>query len=194
LASYLRKHSCLPSKIHLGCGSRRVRGWLNVDVMGSDIDCDLASGKLPFSSGHFNAVVSQHVIEHLEIKSQLMRLLVEVRRVVAEGGRVFLSCPDLGKVCRSYVESEGQSLVDDRLTRVPDWSLDGLPSSQIVNHLFHQDGEHKNLFDFTLLSHLLLSAGFSQVREIDEQELLGEFPEFPARNDELQTLYVVAVA
>lgn len=56
-------------------GSRRVPGWLNVDVRGSDYDIDLASGRLPWRTNTVACVVSQHTIEHLKLHTQLVPLL-----------------------------------------------------------------------------------------------------------------------
>src|SRR5262245_62076330 len=35
------------SKLHVGCGQKRVPGWLNVDIAGTEILIDLAAGWLP---------------------------------------------------------------------------------------------------------------------------------------------------
>lgn len=188
----LVKDGRVSDKLHLGCGSRILAQWVNVDILGSDVDCDIASGRLPFENNQFVTIVSQHVIEHLEIKSQLIGLFFELRRVLQEGGKLYLSCPDIKKVCASYVDTAGESLLEDRLTRLPGWSMDGLPASHMINHLFHQDGEHKNLFDFKLLEHLLLKAGFSAVVEISEKDLLTMESDVPPRNDDHQTLYIIA--
>jgi hypothetical protein len=66
-ARVLRKseYDVVPSvrRLHLGCGSRLVNDWLNVDVVDSDYDVDLASGRLPWRSGVFDTIVSEHFIE-----------------------------------------------------------------------------------------------------------------------------------
>jgi predicted SAM-dependent methyltransferase len=179
-------------RLHVGCGNRRVAGWLNVDVIGSEYDVDLAR-RLPWREDSFDTLVSQHVIEHLELFSELMPLLREFRRVLRSGASVWLSCPDMEKVCRAYAGGGLGKLLEDRQRR-DDYSLQGAPVSQLVNDLFHQYGEHKNLYDFELLRWALEEAGFTDVRQIVEADLREAFPEFPRRDDDEQTLYVTALA
>lgn len=180
-------------RLHLGAGGRRVTGWLNVDVVSSEYDVDIASGRLPWKDGAFSAVVSQHVIEHLELKDELMPLFRELRRVMQPGAEIWLSCPDLEKVCRAYIQDKAATLHEDRRQRMPAQALpDGMPTQHFVNWLFHQAGEHKNLFDFGLLAWALTQAGFSSCERVDEKALVARFPEFPLRNDDLQSLYVIA--
>lgn len=183
----------LSTKLHLGSGKRRVAGWLNVDVLGSDFDIDFASGRLPWPSRVFDCVVSQHVIEHLDLNEEVVPLFGELRRVLKPGGEIWLSCPDIDKICRSYLERRMADLLEDRKPRWPSYSLEGMPPSQMINDLFHQRGEHKNLYDFELLAWALTTAGFVDVRQVVEADLLERFPEFPARQDDRQSLYVRAV-
>jgi predicted SAM-dependent methyltransferase len=179
-------------KLHLGCGPRRVQGFLNIDVESSDLDVDLASGHLPFPDGCFVAAVSQHVIEHLELRSELLPLLRDVHRVLKPGGDFWLSSPDMKTACRFYVDGKIQLLVDDRRARFPAYSLNGIPPQNFLNDLFHQHGEHQNLLDFELLAWALQEAGFTDVEQKTEADLLRRFPELPERKDELQTLLVRA--
>lgn len=181
--------------VHVGCGRRsrrRVDGWLNVDITGSDFDVDLASGRLPWRDASVEAFVSQHVIEHLELDSELVPLLTEMRRVLRPDGEVWLSCPDLATACRSYVDGTLDRLVEDRRARNPGWRFEGVPASQLVNDLFTQQGEHVNLFDEELLRWALRRAGFGTVERVREADLLARFPGFPPRHDDVQSLYVRA--
>jgi predicted SAM-dependent methyltransferase len=180
-------------RLHLGCGGRRVAGWLNVDVAGGDAQVDLAAGRLPWEDACFDAIVAQHVVEHLDLMSELIPLLAECRRVTRPGGEIWLSCPDLERACRSYLEHKGQDLIDDRLTRPHgDLGLDNVPSQQMVNEVFHQGGEHKNLFDLELLTWALGRGGLPGARRTTEREFLQRFPEFPRRNDDYHSIYVLA--
>jgi predicted SAM-dependent methyltransferase len=180
-------------KLHIGCGPRRVAGWLNVDVSDSDYNVDLITGRLPWRDDVFAAVVSQHFVEHVELKEELLPLLRELRRVLKAGGEIWLSCPDIEKACRSYLEHRMVDLIEERRTRWTSYSLGDIPSGHMINDLFHQDGEHKNLFDFDILNWALTTSGFTNVRKVIERDLLARFPEFPPRHDDAQTLYVSAV-
>jgi predicted SAM-dependent methyltransferase len=182
-------------KLHFGCGNRRVKGWLNVDVAGSEYDVDLARGLLPWADAQFAAIASQHVIEHLELESELLPLLTELKRVAKPGCEIWLTCPDLGRVCESYAANAGAALIEDRLTRPhTDLGMDGIPSQHMINNVFQQSGEHRNLFDFRLLGWALDRAGFTGSEQRDEAAFLSRFPEFPRRGDDPFTLYVRAFA
>ncbi|HEU5097959.1 MAG TPA: methyltransferase domain-containing protein, partial [Roseiflexaceae bacterium] len=180
------------SRLHVGCGNRRIKGWLNIDVIHSDYDVDLACGRLPWRSGVFDAVISQHVIEHLELVEESLPLPRELHRVMKPNGELWLSCPDIEKVCRSYIEHGMLDLLQDRRRRDQHYSIADMPPQQLINDLFHQYGQHKNLYDFRLLEWALTTVGFTSVERKTESDLLARFPEFPARNDDQQSIYVCA--
>jgi predicted SAM-dependent methyltransferase len=163
-----------------------------VDVKHSDYDIDLAAGRLPWVDGAFEAVVSQHLIGHLDLDTELPELFAEILRVLRPGGEVWISCPDMERVCDSYLTDAGQSLLRSRLKRYPNFSIGAMPSQQMVNDLFHQSGQHLNLFDYSLLAWLLESQGFSQPERVKEADLLRRFPDFPLRDDDEISLYVKA--
>lgn len=180
-------------RLHFGCGTRRVPGWLNVDVRGSEHDVDLAGGALPWADGVFGAIAAQQVVEHLELRTELLPLLRELWRVARPGAEIWLSCPDLEKVCRMYLEDRGAALLADRQTRYAVRGLEGLPTQHMINLMFHQGGQHRNLFDFELLDWALRQAGWEGGRRTSEAEFRARFPEFPVRNDDFSSLYVTAV-
>lgn len=194
LSRYLRRGGQL-TRLHFGCGPKIVEGFLNVDIRDSEIDIDLASAKLPFLNNQFTIAVSQQFIEHLHITSELIPLLKEINRILITRGELWLSCPDIEKICAGYMFDKGSSLVEGREQRFSswDWNPNRYPSAQIINHFFHQDGEHKNLFDFELLQHILLKAGFKNIERKDENSFLEVFSGFPKRNDDDHSLYVKAV-
>jgi predicted SAM-dependent methyltransferase len=190
-----RRSRASQDRLHFGCGRRRVAGWLNVDVAGSEFDIDLACGALPWIDAQFRAIVSQHTIEHLELESELLPLLVELRRVAAPNCEIWLTCPDMERVCAEYGSSRGKALIDDRLSRPhADLGMADVPSQHMINAAFQQSGEHRNLLDFELLAWALGRAGFADCVRMDEARFLARFPEFPVRGDDPFTLYVQAVA
>ncbi|MBU1695346.1 MAG: class I SAM-dependent methyltransferase [Verrucomicrobia bacterium] len=169
-------------------------GFLNVDARAGDEQVDLAAGNLPWDNGVFDVIVGQHVIEHFDLVSELIPLLRELRRVSKDGAEIWLSCPDMEKVCRSYVNGTLGQLIADREKRLGDLDLGQAPDQHMVNFLFHQWGEHRNLFDFGLLKWALEQTGFGSCTRTSEKQFLGRFPSFPPRKDDLQSLYVHATA
>lgn len=178
-------------RLHFGCGRRHIEGWTNCDVAGSPFDLDLGA-PLPWRDDVFEAIVSQQVIEHLDLKTELLPLFRELARTAKPAAELWLSCPDLAKVCASYVENGGEALKADREARWGVEWLDGMPASQIVNVLFHQGNEHKNLYDFALLDWALVRSGFAAVERQTEADFRARFPEFPERHDDFHALYVKA--
>lgn len=176
-------------QLHLGCGKRQVLGWLNVDYANSDLNLDLSCLPLPLPDSCFRVICSQQVIEHFELDSELVPLLRELWRVAKPGCELWISCPSIEKICDAYQSGAIKKLIDARKRRFPSFEFD-YPESHFVNELFHQSGEHKNLFDFELLSFTLNSVGFGQIDEMVESDFLERFPEFPARDDDEHSLYV----
>jgi predicted SAM-dependent methyltransferase len=181
------------TKLHLGCGRRLVEGWLNCDIAGSQFDIDLAASTLPFVSDQFTTIVAQQVIEHLDFDPTGLRLLRECRRILQPNGEIWLSCPDLEKMCIAYVTDRCKTLDKGLMRHSPAWrELPDFPVQHRINYYFHQGGEHRNLFDFEMLKWALEHAGFRDVRRARESELLAAHPEFPPRNDELDSILVAA--
>jgi predicted SAM-dependent methyltransferase len=179
-------------RLHFGAGSRIVSGWHNIDAFSGDERVDLRR-PLPFADEAFDFAVSQHVVEHLAIEDELGKLLRELWRVLSQGGTLFVSTPDMFRLCRDYVSDGGGSWIRYYKGRHASFGIGDRPDSHMVNYVFHQNGEHKNLFDFELLSSSLIKAGFVDVEKINEAEFLGRCPEFPKRNDDDTTLYVSAI-
>jgi len=187
----LRKRTPSYPYLHFGCGKKIVPHWVNVDVVGSPFDIDLAS-PLPWKDESFEVILSQQVIEHLDLQTELLVLMAELHRVAKKNCEIWLSCPDMSKVCHGYVCDRGAKLLEDRQTRFPvDWH-GSMPSQQIINELFHQSGQHRNLFDFEFLCWILTRSGFGAAELMTEADLLRRFPVFPPRGDDQVAIYVRA--
>ena len=81
-----------PTKLHLGCGKRVIKNFLNVDLQNSDINIHLTNRKPPFQNNSFEVILSQHVIEHLDLHLELEPLFKELNRVLKDEGFLYLSC------------------------------------------------------------------------------------------------------
>ena len=194
-------------KINLGCGSGRIKGWLNVDI--STRHCDLdqpidVTEPLPFESNFFESALSSHLVEHLEYEKSLFLFLKEVHRILIDGGKFWIITPDLNKACLAYLEDKCKTLYEDRKKRNRRYKRkmtepelygkiidDTTPTQHFINDLFHQDGQHKNLLDIELLEWVAKRAGFSKAEEVTDEIMLENIPEKRSRRDSLQAMYAV---
>jgi predicted SAM-dependent methyltransferase len=93
-------------KIHIGCGSVILDGWLN-----TDLDAPAAQQKvditqpLPFHSDSCRFIFSEHVIEHID-RYEAVAFLTEVFRVLRPGGVARFSTPNLDVLVDAYIRGE----------------------------------------------------------------------------------------
>lgn len=137
-------------KLHLGCGKRKLEGWINCDLHDSDHDLDIR--KLPFDDDSADEILSVHVCEHF-YKHDILDVLKEWRRVLKPNGVIALELPCLDKVLWHFMNGSG-----DNMTL---WPLYGDPST-------HKDGEpalHKWCWSRIAFWRLLEEAGFTDIKE-----------------------------
>lgn len=89
-------------KLHLGCGARRLDGFVNVDIAGDAADVRADLRDLPFGDASAEYIVSIHVIEHFH-QWEVGPLLREWRRVLRPGGTLHLECPNILLAARNFV-------------------------------------------------------------------------------------------
>lgn len=91
-------------KLNLGCGSRVIRGWTNLDFeSGPGVTAHDLRKPLPFPDGRFQFVYHSHVLEHLD-REDARRLLTECNRVLKPGAILRVVVPDLEAKARLYLE------------------------------------------------------------------------------------------
>jgi predicted SAM-dependent methyltransferase len=154
-------------RLHIG-GVERVEGWevLNavpgpaVDHVGSAADL----GR--FADGTFTALYSSHVLEHLDFKDELLAGLKEWHRVLAPGGELYVSVPDLAVLARLFV-ADGLAL-EHRFAVVK-----MMFGGHYDAHDYHQVG-----FDFEILAYFLREAGFADIERVADFGLFDDTSRF----------------
>lgn len=84
-------------KLNLGCGSFKKEGYLNLDRdpgLRPDIVHDLNKFPYPFPDDRFEAIESDHVLEHLE---EPFRAMGELRRILKSGGSLIVRVPHFSR-------------------------------------------------------------------------------------------------
>lgn len=143
-------------RLHIG-GKVGKEGWelLNaIDAPFVDHVCN-ASDLGQFADGTFEEIYASHVLEHFDYATTLAPTLREWQRVLAPGGRLFVSVPDIDVLARMLVDKE---------------SFDLRQRYQIMRMIF---GGHVDQYDYhlvglneELLGGYLQEAGFVNFRRV----------------------------
>lgn len=173
-------------KLHWGCGSRKLNGWINVDGWAStatDYVLDLRQ-RLPLQDESVAYIFTEHVLEHFHFEEG-QEILQDFFRVLQPGGVVRIVVPDLELCCKAFLKGDKEwfGIVD-----APAYSA-GFGFNSIFYHHFH-----KYIHDFETLASLLQQAGFRHVVRSQFQE--SQYPDLRVDTDlvsrKLVSLYVDA--
>ena len=132
-----------PSKrrINIGGGKWYQPRWENVDFMDNDTFVDYqidlrANVELPFQNDSVEIVFSSHCFEHISDENSLFTLC-ECYRVLAPGGTIRISVPDMDKAIEAFrrgdesffdiggVSCTGSSIEDKLLNFFASYEMDG---------------------------------------------------------------------
>ena len=156
-----RKPPAGKRRLHIG-GVVQTEGWevLNA-IPGPAVDhVGNAADLRRFPDGTFAAIYGSHVLEHLDYSGQMQAGLREWHRVLAPGGTLYVSVPDLATLAKLFLV-DGLSL-DDRFKIVR-----MIFGGHVDRHDYHQVG-----FDLDILSYFLREAGFVGIERVAD---LGQF-------------------
>ena len=94
-------------RLHLGCGTVKLAGWINVDgeYMQHDPDVVIQDITKPFAlaDNTVDEILTVHVVEHLS-RQYVMPMFREFYRLCRPGGSVAMEWPDLLKMCQEVVK------------------------------------------------------------------------------------------
>jgi predicted SAM-dependent methyltransferase len=137
------------NRLHLGSGRERLEGWINVDMQaipGVDVIADVTRG-LPYRE--VEAIYAEHFLEHLPVDAAV-GFLLEAHRVLAEGGWLRLSTPNLDWVWSTHYRLDGPAELKRQ-------------AALVLNRAF-RGWEHQFLWNREMLEEALLACGFVDTR------------------------------
>lgn len=181
-------------QVNLGSGGRGLPGWVNVELH-RQADTTLALDirkPLPLADGSVARLFAEHVVEHIDFRHDLPAMLADWLRVLEPGGTVRIIVPDAERFLAAYVSR------DPAAWSALGWDISTLPDDiftpmHVVNHTFHQEGEHLFGYDFETLSWALQRAGFSRVHKGGFKQSLDPALAIDQDNHAPYSLYVDAV-
>ena len=144
-------------KLHLGCGNKKIEGFVNVDIIKSNaVDVlDDVSRLEKFQNETADLIYACHVLEHFKRK-EYFEVLKRWTDVLKCGGTLRISVPDFAKVAQTYCQG-----------KFPLESLLGfINGGQTYLYNFH----YMN-FDFKMLETDLISLGYSNIRIWDWKDV-----------------------
>lgn len=144
-------------KLHLGSGSVRLDGWINIDREArADLNLDLREG-LPFPDGAARLLYNEHVIEHITV-DEARRCLKDWFRVLEPGGVLRIATPDLAYVVERYQHDWR----DQAWLRLPEYAFIQT-RAEMMNVAFRW-WDHQYLYDGEELERRVREVGFQTVR------------------------------
>jgi predicted SAM-dependent methyltransferase/glycosyltransferase involved in cell wall biosynthesis len=90
-----------PIRLNIGCGDKKIDGFVNVDIDSSaDVQVDVRKG-IPYPDNSVEGIYSEHFIEHLT-QVEAIRFLRECRRVLIPNGVMRIATLDLDYLIMKY--------------------------------------------------------------------------------------------
>lgn len=151
-------------KLHIG-GKTPAPGWeiLNImDAPGVDHPGN-ANDLSQFEAGSFESIYASHIAEHLDYIGELHATLKEWRRVLAPGGTLYISVPDLDILSEMMLDKDGISF--DQRFNVMRMIFGG----HVDEHDFHKVGLNEEF-----LTRFLTDSGFVDIERVEEFSLFED--------------------
>jgi len=139
-------------KLHLGCGTKRLSGWVNIDLQQSQaVDViDDATILSTVKEESADEIYASHILEHVS-RDKLIPTLVLWCSKLRQGGRLRVAVPDFDSVCNVYLKNRSIEEVIGLVSGGREGRLD----------------EHKIIFNFDYLKKCLIEAGFESISRYD---------------------------
>jgi len=168
-------------KLEIGSGNRPKPGYehLDFDPNCPQVDYCCSMESIPVEDNVFSEIVSIHSIEHIGWRKGKIALK-EWYRVLAPGGRLYIATPNLDFICRAYIEN-GNRWAKDFESLHPDeknhLKVNGFHCHTLwANFKLFSSGaggdEHMACYDKFLLTNMLMEAGFTRIKVMNETDCL----------------------
>ncbi|MBL8197847.1 MAG: methyltransferase domain-containing protein [Chromatiales bacterium] len=142
-------------RLHIG-GHERREGWEIFDALpreGVDHRGD-AADLSRFPDGTFAELYASHVLEHFDFREAVPRVLKEWHRVLQPGGRLYISVPDMERLCHLYLTP---GLYPEARLKIM-WMMFGTHADPYDYHFTGFNGDY--------LGSVLGEAGFSNIQRV----------------------------
>jgi predicted SAM-dependent methyltransferase len=180
--------------LNVGTGGRGLPNWVNTDALyhrDTTLILDIRK-KMPFADDSVKRIFAEQIIEHIDFRDEIPRCLAEFYRILEVGGTLRVIVPDAERYLEAYVSKSPAKWKE------LGWDLQKLPDDlftpmHVINHVFHQMGEHYFGYDFETMEWALKKAGFKKILKQSYQKSVDSELAIDQPNHALYSLYVEAI-
>lgn len=180
--------------VNIGSGGKGLPDWVNIEViqMRDTTLCLDIRRRLPLADGSVARILAEHVVEHIDFRHDVPLVFRDWRRVLRPSGVVRIIVPDAKRYMQAYLSGNADHWL------ALGWDLGKMPQDiytpvHIVNHVFHQEGEHLFGYDFDTMEWALRKAGFAKIQRMSFRVSLDPLLAIDQQNHAAYSLYVEAV-
>ncbi|MCF8069234.1 MAG: methyltransferase domain-containing protein [Desulfobacterales bacterium] len=145
-------------KLNIG-GKYNCQGWEIIDaIKNTHVDhVGNAKNLSRFEDKTFTAVYASHVLEHFDYEGEIELVLKEWFRVLAPGGKLYISVPDLDVLANLFLDRENLS-VNERF-----FVMRIMFGGHVNEYDFHLTGLNRDILEM-----FLRGAGFTNIIKVDD--------------------------
>ena len=153
-------------KLHIG-GQEIKEGWKILDIQKNDgVDyVGNISDLSQFKDESIEEIYASHVVEHVDQKN-IKKTLKGIYRVLQNGGKFYVSVPDLDILCRIFIEKTAPPKVKYHVMRM----MFGGQTDEFDYHYFGWNYEFLNTY--------LLEAGFKKNERVKTFDIFNDTSSF----------------
>jgi predicted SAM-dependent methyltransferase len=135
-------------KLNLGSGKQKLKGYENIDLM-------YGTGAYPlqYDLESVDEIRASHILEHFG-KHEVQKVLKNWVDKLRPGGVLKIAVPDFDKIAKAYVDQQ---------------KMDHSPNDYIMGGQTDENDFHKSMFNETILTKLLESAGLQDIQVWESQ-------------------------
>jgi predicted SAM-dependent methyltransferase len=167
-------------KLHIG-GEQKKKGWKvlniqkkdNVDFIGSITDLS------QFENNSIEEIYASHVFEHV-LQSEVNKTIKGIHRVLVDGGKFYVSVPDMDILCRIFIDPKAPLKVKYHAMKM-------MFGGQIDKFDIHYFGwSHQFMIDF------FAHAGFKKLERVKSFNLFKDTSDYAPYGQPI-SLNVIAI-
>ena len=153
-------------KLHIG-GKQIKDGWkiLNIQKLDGVDFVGSISDLSQFDNDSIEEIYASHVVEHVEQKN-IKKTLNGIYRILKEGGKFYISVPDLDVLCKIFINDKAPPKVKFHVMRM-------MFGGQTDEHDYHYFG-----WNFLFMKDFLIESGFKKVERVKSFSIFNDTSDY----------------